>query len=72
MLFLLLLKVNSFEVSLPYDGSLYGYVITIEDDSVVLKTDYGVVVRYDGDHYIFVGIAENYKDKVEGIEVIAK
>jgi len=31
-----------------------------------LSTEFGITVRYDGDHIIFVGIADNYQNKVEG------
>ena len=33
---------------------------------VELTTTFGVVVRYDRNHIIEVGVPENYKEKVEG------
>ena len=61
-----LFQVNSMSIILPYNAIFFGFTIVKDGGNVVLSTQFGVTVIYDGNHIIFVGIADNYKNKVEG------
>ena len=54
-------------VTFPYVEC--GYEIRKEGSYIVLTTRCGVVVRYDGDHLINVGVPAKYQNKVEGNDV---
>ena len=62
---------NSQQVVLPFSDSFYGYKVVENGDFLVLSTKFGVVVRYDGNSVISVGIPDNYKENVEGTKIIA-
>jgi len=38
----------------------------MENNIIILSTQFGVTINYDGDHYLSAGIPDDYKDKVEG------
>ena len=54
------------EVNLPYEDAFFGYTISLEGTFIEFATKFGLSVRYDGNHYIRVGVPDNYKEKVEG------
>ena len=61
------LQVNSVEVELPHEEPFFGYVIKLAGNFIELTTKFGLIVKYDGIHYVRVGVPDNYKEKVEGI-----
>jgi len=59
--------VNGLQVTIPYYKPFFGYTVISENGYIVLSSQFGIVVMYDGDHIIFVGIADDYKNGVEGM-----
>jgi len=58
--------VNSVTVAVPYEDTFFGYEITEVGSFLVFTTHFGVMVRYDGNSVISVGVPQNYFENVEG------
>ncbi|KAM4771095.1 IgGFc-binding protein-like [Rhinophrynus dorsalis] len=61
-----IVQVNGVIVSLPHN-SIPGISITLSGSYVVLQTDFGLEVKFNGDHELFVKVNENYKGQLCGL-----
>ncbi|KAM8953097.1 IgGFc-binding protein-like [Pelodytes ibericus] len=60
------IKVNRTLLSLPVN-SIPGITIRISGSYVVLETVFGLEVKFDGDHELFVKVNENFKGELCGL-----
>ncbi|XP_076814750.1 IgGFc-binding protein-like [Clavelina lepadiformis] len=62
----LIVLVDNMQVNLPYSHSS-GIRVERSGRYVVIMTDFGLLARYDGDHYLTVGLPATYSGFVEGL-----
>lgn len=60
----LCLQLNNERVYTPVENRLRGVSIGNVGKYIVVETDFGVVVKYDGDHYLEITLPQSYFSKV--------
>ncbi|XP_068547552.1 IgGFc-binding protein-like isoform X6 [Anas acuta] len=58
---------NNERVYTPVENRLRGVSIGNVGKYIVVETDFGVVVKYDGDHYLEITLPQSYFSKVHGM-----
>ncbi|XP_040423240.1 IgGFc-binding protein-like [Cygnus olor] len=58
---------NNERVYTPVENRLQGVSIGNVGKYIVVETDFGVVVKYDGDHYLEITLPQSYFSKVHGM-----
>ncbi|XP_043926711.1 IgGFc-binding protein-like [Protopterus annectens] len=59
-------SVNGVNISLPYNNG-HGILVSKDGPYLVLQTHFGLKLKYNGDHELFVHVNENFKGQLCGL-----
>nr|XP_018672832.1 cartilage intermediate layer protein-like isoform X1 [Ciona intestinalis] len=63
----LVVLINGIQTTLSYDDPASGVSVRISGRYVTITTSFGMRLRYDGNHYLTIGLPASYAGAVEGL-----